>query len=89
MKTQLLKLGMPLVAFLMAIAFAFATETKPSETDDALVSGYIMASGFCEPITKNCDRVNSFPCKYEDLQVFEFRDNPTSCSVPLYHSQED
>lgn len=89
MKTRILKLGMPVMAFLMAIAFAFASENKPSENDDALTTGYIMQSGLCVPTSKNCDNINLYPCTYDKHQVFQLQDNATSCSVPLYDSKRN
>ena len=40
MRTKILKFGMPLMAFLLAIVFAFATNEKPTTSND-LVVGYI------------------------------------------------
>ncbi|WP_179354369.1 DUF6520 family protein [Winogradskyella vidalii] len=89
MKTKIIKTALPFMVFMLAIVFAFATEKIASNEDEAFVTGYIMQSGLCVPTTKQCDQVNLYPCNFNGEQVFELRDSATSCSIPLFHSQED
>jgi hypothetical protein len=77
------------MVFMLAIVFAFASDNKSSNRGDAPISGFIMQSGLCVPTTKNCDQVNAYFCKYNGQQVYLLRDSATSCSVKLFHSQED
>lgn len=51
MRTKILKFGMPLMAFLLAIVFAFATNEKPTAKND-LVVGYI--TSMCTPVDHSC-----------------------------------
>jgi len=89
MKTLVLKRVLPLMVFMLAIVFAFATDNNTAKMDDVPITGFIMQSGLCVPTTKNCDQVNAYFCKYNGQQVYLLRDSATSCSVKLFHSQED
>lgn len=83
MKTKLLKFGMPFMAFMLAIVFAFATENAPTK-DSSLVMGYIYLNGMCESTTKNCDNIGTIPCTVGGQQVFETKIG-TFCKNPLTH----
>lgn len=86
MKTRIFKLGMPLVAFLLAIVFAFASDAQPDKADDAFVTGYIFLNpeDGCMPVPKDCNNIGEIPCTYFGQQVYEF-DNKTYCSNALTH----
>ncbi|WP_179021842.1 DUF6520 family protein [Winogradskyella forsetii] len=86
MKTKIIKTSLPFLVFMLAIVFAFATEKKPSEQDEALITGYIFQNGLCVQAPKNCDQASIMPCVYNGNQVFGESENSTSCSVPLTHS---
>lgn len=69
MKTKILKFGMPLMAFLLAIVFAFATEKSVTVDEDVLIAGYIGTPLSCTPAPKNCATTGSNVCKYNGQSV--------------------
>ncbi len=74
---------MPLLAFVLAIAFAFAAEPKDS-FEDSLVMGYIERNNVCEAALIDCNNLESVPCTY-DGEIVK-RDNfITFCDEVLYH----
>jgi len=81
MKTIKFKFLLPVVAFMIAIAAAFATQTDGQE-DFALEQGYIYVDGVCQPHGK-CSGIVDLPCTHNGLQVFG-RSGPTSCLKTLY-----
>ncbi len=83
MKTKILKFGMPLMAFLLAIVFAFATEDSNMKSD-ALVQGYIFQNNDCITTSKVCNQMGTIACKVGSNQVYSL-DLGTFCSDPLYH----
>lgn len=88
MKTGFLKLGMPMMAFLMAIAFAFATE-KGSDTErDAPMTAYIYNDLLdCESVVvEDCNRFEGIACTSSDKQAFLQQINQTTCSVQLFRN---
>jgi len=80
MRTKILKFGMPLMAFLLAIVFAFATEKEAPVEDTALITGYIQNPGSCDPAPKNCTTVPGPVCTYLGKAVHRNSD----CSGLLY-----
>ncbi len=80
MRTKILKFGMPLMAFLLAIVFAFATEKSLPEEENALITGYIGTPATCHDQVVNCTTVNGPVCKYLGQTVY--RDS--SCSSLLF-----
>ncbi|MBJ7880155.1 DUF6520 family protein [Gelidibacter salicanalis] len=86
MKTRILKSGMPVMAFLMAIAFAFASESTVFEDGNSLRTGYIFQDNVCVPAPKDCNQVSLIPCVYNGNQVYAEQENSTSCIVPLTHN---
>ena len=77
MKTKILKFGMPLMAFLLAIVFAFATNETP-DTSSVLVDGYILSNG-CKPKPIHDCTVNGNDiCVVDGKTVFQL-----GCSTPL------
>jgi len=89
MKTLVLKRVLPLMVFMLAIVFAFASDNKSSNRGDAPITGFIMQSGLCVTAPKDCDQINLYPCKYLGKRVHERRNSATVCSIPLFHSQPD
>lgn len=87
MKTKLLKAVLPFLAFIMAAAFAFATDLKPSG-DEALTNEYIFRNGQCQSVSKGCNNLSDTPCTYNvndtEYQVYSNRIG-TSCSSPMTH----
>ncbi|MGO3183813.1 MAG: DUF6520 family protein [Aequorivita sp.] len=81
MKTKILKFGMPLMAFLLAIVFAFATEKSSPIEEDTLITGYIQ--GTCQPVSVNCDISGSVVCQYGNKNVTRFK-NGSNCHTFLY-----
>lgn len=70
MRTKILKFGMPLMAFLLAIVFAFATEKGVSVEDTALTTGYIQNTLSCDLAPKNCSfQITDVVCTYNGKAV--------------------
>ncbi len=65
MKTKFLKIGMPLLVFMLAIVFAFATSTK-EEKNSAQIAGYIQQSNDCVQVLHNCTTVSGRVCTTDD-----------------------
>lgn len=85
MKTKFLKIGMPIMVFLLAIVFAFATEKTTAENESLLISGYIYKDGKCENATRDCSNDGAFHCTEGGLQVYMNQLSDTVCSVELFH----
>lgn len=83
MRTKLLKVALPFMAFMLAVAFAFATEQKTPK-DGVLVTGYIFQDGLCRSAPKDCNNIGATPCTYLGSQVYR-DNNGTSCSVAMTH----
>jgi phage/plasmid-associated DNA primase len=83
MRTKLLKFGMPLMAFLLAIVFAFATNPKTVQEDLALVNGYIMQNGKCT-FVRTCSNVIGPKCTVGG-STLRTKINETQCGSELYH----
>lgn len=83
MKTKILKFGMPLMAFLLAVVFAFATDNS-SLKDDTLVQGYIFQNNNCVETSMVCNNIGEIPCKKAGLQVWSI-DLGTFCDLPQTH----
>jgi len=83
MKTKFLKMGMPVMAFLLAVVFAFAF-TPSSEMETALfpVDGYIFQKGKCE-VVKTCSLTPGPLCMHNG-QVLRTRINETQCGSQLF-----
>jgi hypothetical protein len=77
------------MAFILATAFAFATDQKPSE-DGMQTEEYIFRNGQCELVTRGCNNQSLTPCTYTvnkvPYQVYA-ENHTTSCSVPMTHQQ--
>ncbi|MBA5630327.1 DUF6520 family protein [Moheibacter lacus] len=83
MKTKIFKTGLPIMAFLMAIAFAFATETNV-KGEAPLITGYVIQNGVCTSAPKDCVVDARYDCKYMGLQVYNLEDGETTCRVKLF-----
>lgn len=86
MKTKVLKLGLPLAVFMLAIVFAFASNstTKTEDTSLALVPGYIFQNGKCEQVTTCSDKEG--PLCMVGSTVARNKINETQCGLQqLYH----
>lgn len=83
MKTKILKFGMPLMAFLLAIVFAFASNSKSAADDLAAINGYILQNGICEEVT-TCNNLGGVPCMFNGV-VVRAKINQTHCGLQLYN----
>ncbi len=82
MRTKIFKIGMPIMAFMMAIVFAFASE-KPTTKDKFLpVPGYIFKDGVCQT-SRSCDNTGGPACQEDGLTVHLVNNNGTFCSIPM------
>lgn len=82
MRTEIFKKGLPIGAFMLAIAFAFASEKKEVEPS-ALETGEILVNGVCTPSPKDCNNESSIICTTTSSQtVFK---SGTNCMQPLFH----
>lgn len=84
MRTKILKFGMPLMAFLLAIVFAFATENNVPK-DDALVQGYIFLNNDCITTQSVCNNQGLIPCKEPGGNQVYSLDLGKSCSNIMTH----
>lgn len=83
MKTKILKFGMPLMAFLLAIVFAFASNSKPESENMGLVDGYILQNKKCVKV-RTCNNLGGAPCMFSGI-VVRAKINETDCGSQLYH----
>lgn len=83
MNTKIFKNGLPIMAFLMAIGLAFATEANVND-DSPLITGYTLRTGVCESVPKNCVIDAQYDCKYMGWQVYNLEDGETTCRVKLF-----
>lgn len=81
MKTKFFKTGLPIMAFLMAIGLAFATE-KSSINESALVKGYIHQNNTCVEVFVDCDPAGMSLCTIGGLTPV-FEGDKTSCPVQM------
>jgi len=85
MKRKHFKIGVPLMAFLMAGAMAFTTSSSVQEEAN-LVTGYIFQNQQCKSTSMDCNELPGAQCTYLGLDVYRYQDaGGTSCSVPLSH----
>ena len=84
MRTKFLKIGLPIMVFMMAIAFAFASNSSTKVEDEtlALVPGYILQNGFCQQVTI-CETDPGPACLYNGVLV-RSRINETMCGHVLF-----
>lgn len=89
MKTKVLKFGLPLAVFMMAIVFAFASQNNTSLEEDAFVLGFVYndAGTQCVQANKDCSFDIGVPCQQLDdgKHIYRFS-NPagTMCFETLY-----
>ena len=81
MKTKVLKFGLPLAVFMLAIVFAFATNstTKAEDASLASVPGYIFQNGKCERVT-TCSTEEGPLCMY-GTTIAHNKINETQCGL--------
>lgn len=83
MRKRILRIVLPLMAFLFAAAFAIASDQKPLE-GDVPVTGYIFENNECTWVPMECNNRGTTLCTYNGSQVY--RDNyGTFCATKLYH----
>ncbi|MEX0995896.1 MAG: DUF6520 family protein [Flavobacteriaceae bacterium] len=83
MKTKLLKLGMPLMAFLLAIVFAFATSPEKAVEESASFPGYILQKDKCVQV-RTCNNDGGPLCMYNGVAV-RTKISDTQCGSFLTH----
>lgn len=76
MNTKIFKNGLPIMAFLMAIGLAFATEQK-SLNEESLITGYIHEKGLCKEVSVSCNPFAGGLCVAAEGDVYE--GSLTSC----------
>lgn len=88
MKTKILKFGLPLAVFMLAIMFAFATQDNTSLEEEVYLSGFVYnaAGTRCVSANKDCTPELGIPCQQADGKSIYRFSNPagTMCSVALY-----
>ncbi|HZH87865.1 MAG TPA: DUF6520 family protein [Chitinophagaceae bacterium] len=83
MRTKILKIGMPLMAFLLAIVFAFATNVNSKTESSTFVDGYIFSSDKCVKLTSHDCTVDGMNlCTINGQQIFSTKSG-TKCENPL------
>ena len=83
MKRRIFKTVLPLMAFLLATALAFATDLKSPE-GEVPITGYIYENNVCTWVPKDCNNIGLTLCTYNGSQVY--RDNyVTSCRTAMTH----
>lgn len=84
MRTKFLKIGMPIMVFMLAIVFAFASTStiKAEDSALALVPGYIMQNGICQQVTI-CENSGGAPCLFSGT-IVRTRINETQCGSQLF-----
>ena len=84
MKTNFLKSSLPILVFLVAIVFAYASEKSVQTQDSYLVQGFIFQDNACRDATKECENTGGPLCMQGSLVVHESKtlDN-TVCLIPM------
>lgn len=83
MKTTNFKWMMPMVAFLFAVIFAFASQNQGEEQSNSQLQAAVNIGGQCHDVPlEDCWTGVGPDCKYSGMQVF-LKDNETSCYIPL------
>jgi hypothetical protein len=82
MRNLKFKFFLPVAAFMLAIAAAFASQDNGKE-ETALVQGYIYQNGVCVPHGK-CDLTSNATCTDNTGRIVFGKNGPTSCSLPLF-----
>lgn len=86
MKTKVLKFGLPLAVFMLAIVFAFATQNSTSLEEDALIAGFRFDTALnqCVSVEKDCTEDLGIPCTTILGEQIYKEDHDTFCDVQLY-----
>lgn len=84
MKTKFLKIGMPLMVFMLAVVFAFASQSK-ANLDENLSTEFIF-NAICQPVDAGCNNLEREPCMYEGKQVYG-QNFTAYCDVALSHRE--
>lgn len=81
MKTKIFKIGMPLMVFMLAIVFAFATEKTTAKSESLAIQGYVFKDGTCQ-ISRFCDNTGGPVCRDADGLAVHLQQTAT-CSVQM------
>lgn len=82
MRTKILKIGMPLMVFMLAIVFAFATPTK-EEKNNVQTLGYIQQTNDCVQVLHNCSLTPGPVCQIGGNIVFRTKTG-TLCQNQMF-----
>lgn len=82
MKTNFLKIGMPIMVFMLAIVFAFATEKTTAKNESLAVQGYIEKDDTCQ-LSILCDNTGGPVCQTLDGFIVHRINNGTFCSEQM------
>lgn len=85
MKTNFLKLILPFAVFMLAIVFAFASQSSTFLQEDVLINGFVYddISERCIEVSKDCTLSGNFPCKtVENKEIHQL--TGTMCVELLY-----
>lgn len=81
MKTRIFKTGLPIMAFMTAIVFAFATEQK-QDLKPELISGWIHQDNQCKVIDTSCENTGGTLCTYSTSSLQVYQDS--TCTTPMF-----
>jgi hypothetical protein len=89
MKTRIFKTIFPVMAFMIAIAGAFAFSSVPEKDSKAVaqVLGHYKVNGVCESAIMCQDDVNTGACQFGTIPLYKKLSN-TSCANPLWRIVE-
>lgn len=83
MKSKFFKLVMPVMVFMVAIAFAFASDNSTAPDSSLAFQGYVYKNNICQ-ISRFCDNNGGAVCEdAEGLTVYQLQ--TTTCSLPMTH----
>ncbi|HZH70561.1 MAG TPA: DUF6520 family protein [Flavobacteriaceae bacterium] len=84
MKTKVLKFGMPLMAFLLAVVFAFASQSSTS-LEASTHQAAIYLNEQCQDVRVDCGIQSGPACTFQGMPVF-LKSSGTVCTQPLYRN---
>lgn len=84
MKTNFFKFSLPVLVFLTAIVFAYASEKSEKTQETHLVPGFIFQDNVCTEASRECENTGGPTCMQGSLVVHQFKSSDdTICLVPM------
>ncbi len=84
MKTNFLKSSLPILVFLAAIVFAYASEKTEKIQENHLVPGFIFVDNVCIDATRQCENTGGPLCMQGSLIVHQAKSSDeTFCLIPM------